>query len=478
MIIIRDYLKGVNDSEEGSSIGAFFDFDGTIISGFSAIIFLKEQIKRRSISGEDLKQILYSMSRYASKSIDFSELMTSGARVLEGVPEGEYEAFSKEMYEKEIARRVYPESRRLIEAHLRKGHTVAIVSSATNYQIDNAAADLGINHVLCSRYQVRHKKFTGNIVDPICFGQGKMDAAQNLCRTYNIDLEKSFFYSDSDDDLALLEGVGRPFAINPNARLAAIANERNWPTLRFVSRGKPSLSTRLRSLAVGGSFVGAYLAGLPLWALNGSKREAQNFSTSLFGDLAGTLIGMKLNVRGEENIWKQRPAVVIMNHQSKADSIVMTQLLRRDVAGVGKKEISKSFVLGKVLEYAGTVLIDRKDAASAIEAMRPLVRALQIERRCVIMAPEGTRTSSTKLAPFKKGPFHLAMQAGVPIIAVVIHNSIDVCPKHDSMYRPAVVDVDVLPPIDTSDWTAENLDQHVAEVRNMFLRVLGQDIDQ
>jgi putative phosphoserine phosphatase/1-acylglycerol-3-phosphate O-acyltransferase len=90
------------------------------------------------------------------------------------------------------------------------------------------------------------------------------------------------------------------------------------------------------------------------------------------------------------------------------------------------------------------------------------------------MAPEGTRTLTAALGPFKKGAFHLAIQAGVPIVPVVIHNSGDVQPKTEFAMRPATVHVDVLPPVDTSRWRAATVDRHVRAVRNMFLRCLGQ----
>jgi putative phosphoserine phosphatase/1-acylglycerol-3-phosphate O-acyltransferase len=66
------------------------------------------------------------------------------------------------------------------------------------------------------------------------------------------------------------------------------------------------------------------------------------------------------------------------------------------------------------------------------------------------------------------------MQAGVPIVPIVIHNSGDVAPKGDFVFRPATVEVEVLPPVDTSRWRVETIDEHVREVRNMFARVLGQ----
>ena len=182
-----------------------------------------------------------------------------------------------------------------------------------------------------------------------------------------------------------------------------------------------------------------------------------------------------LNVSGEEHLWSHRPAVFIFNHQSKADVIILAKLLRRDIAGVGKQEIKKETpILGKVLELGGVVFIDRANAKNAIESMAPLVDAMKHQGKSVVLAPEGTRTVSPRLAPFKKGAFHLAMQAGVPIVPIVIRNAGDVAPKGDFVFRAATVDVQVLPPVDTSGWRIANLNEHVREVRNMFARALGQ----
>jgi putative phosphoserine phosphatase/1-acylglycerol-3-phosphate O-acyltransferase len=221
--------------------------------------------------------------------------------------------------------------------------------------------------------------------------------------------------------------------------------------------------------------VTSFVAGLPVYALTGSRRESQNFSFSLFADTASALVGMDLDVTGEEHLWSHRPAVFVFNHQSKADVIIIAKLLRRDIAGVGKKEIKKETpVLGKVLELGGLVFIDRADGKSAINAMKPLIDVIRNEGKSVVLAPEGTRTVSPAMAPFKKGAFHLAMQAGVPIIPIVIYNSGDVAPKGDFVLRSATVKVEALPPVDTGQWSLETMDEHVREVRNMFARALGQ----
>ena len=475
MTVHKEIIQNIESAPEGSGVGAFFDFDGTLIAGFSATVFLKEQLRRGDLSAYEFFEVLAAVTQFSLGGMGFSGLMSTAAQFMRGVREADYIAFGEELYEQQIARRVYPESRALVQAHMARGHTVAIISSATPYQVEPVARDLGIEHVICSRYEVRDGVFTGGIVRPLCFGQGKVDAAEQLASEHGVDLGQSFFYSDSDDDIELLQRVGHPQPLNPNTRLTEISERQGWPVRRFKSRGQPGLFDIVRSVAATVSLVPTALAGLPIWALTGSRREARNFSTSLFADVSRALIGLNLVVRGEQNLWAKRPAVFVFNHQSKADVVIIARLLRRDFAGVGKKEIKNTPVIGKTLELAGTVFIDRENASSAIEAMRPLVDAMRKAGKSVVIAPEGTRTVSPRLAPFKKGAFHLAIQAGVPIVPIVIHNSGDVAPKGDFVFRPATVEVDVLPPVETSGWSAETIDEHVASVRRLFQATLGQE---
>lgn len=475
MSLHRDLIANIEEAPAGPRVGAFFDFDGTLIAGFSATVFIKESVRRGEVTPQEFLELLSAATQFSLGGTGFSGLMITAAKFMRGIREEDYIAFGEELYEQQIARRVYPDSRALVNAHMARGHTVAIISSAPPYQVEPAARDLGIEHVVCSRYEIEDGVFTGNIVRPLCFGEGKVLAAEGLADEHGIDLEQSFFYSDSSDDIELLERVGKPQPLNPNTRLTEVAERRGWPVRRFRSRGQPGVFDLVRSIAATVSLVPSAMAGLPIWALTGSQREARNFATSLFADVSSALIGLKLVVRGEENLWKQRPAVFVFNHQSKADVVIMARLLRRDIAGVGKKEIRDIPVIGKTMELAGLVFIDRANAASAIEAMQPLVDAMRNEGKSVVIAPEGTRTVSPRLAPFKKGAFHLAIQAGVPIVPVVIHNAGDVAPKGDFVFHPATVEVDVLPPVDTSGWKPSTIDQHVAEVRRLFQKTLGQD---
>lgn len=472
------HLDDVLNAPEGPHIGALFDFDGTIIAGYSATAMLWEKIKRREMSAEELVETANVMAQYSMGNMGFSGLMSSASKLMKGVSEDSYFEFGEELYEKHIARKVYPESRALIEAHIAKGHTVAIVSSATIYQIEPTARDLNIEHVLCSQYEVENGEFTGEIIRPLCFGEGKVMAAEKLAKEMKLDLNKSYFYSDSYDDIELLEHVGKPRPLNPNSKLTEVAKERGWPLQKFDSRGQGKPVDYLRTIYATGSLIGSAVASLPIWALTGSQREAMNFSTGLFGDFATALTGCELDVHGEGNLWDARPCIFVFNHQSKADVMILAKLIRKDMGGVGKKEIRDTPIIGKLMELAGTVFIDRANAKSAIKAMEPLIEAIEVDRKSIVISPEGTRTLSPKLGPFKKGAFHMAMQAGVPIVPIVIHNAGDVAPKNEFVMRPAKVRVDVLPAVDTSQWSVKTIDSHVAEVRGMFLEALGQDEEE
>ncbi len=473
MTLHSNITHEVYESPRGEKIGAFFDFDGTVIHGYSAFAFIKEQLLRGDIKPTELIELSAAMTSFGLGSIGFSAMMSATSQFMKGMNEEEYIAFGESVYQKHIAKLVYPESRALIEAHLKQGHTVALISAATPYQLKAAARDLHIKHVLCTQYEVRDGHFTGNLVRPTCYGQGKVTAAKSLVEQFDIDIEQSYFYSDSHEDIQLLKFVGNPRPLNPNKKLQQIARDNHWPCRHFDSRGGNNFIDYVRAVAAQGSLITSFLASLPIYALTGSKDKAVNFAISLFADTAAAIVGMDLEVEGSQYLWSHRPAVFIFNHQSKADVMVLANLLRRDIAGIGKQEIKKNPLLGAVMEFGGTVFIDRKNSQSAIEAMQPLVDVMIHQQKSVCIAPEGTRTVSPNLMRFKKGAFHLAMQAKVPIIPIVIHNSLDVLPKGEFVFKAAIVKVDVLAPVSTTRWTEKTLDKNIEKIRDKFLKTLG-----
>jgi putative phosphoserine phosphatase/1-acylglycerol-3-phosphate O-acyltransferase len=377
------------------------------------------------------------------------------------------------VFRKYLAGSVYPESRALVRAHQQRGHTVVVLSSATPYQIEPTARELGIEHVICNHFEVEAGVFTGEVREPVVFARGKLDAALRFSAERGVDLADCWFYSDGLEDLPLLEAVGKPRPLNPDTTLREIAHRRDWPIRDFNSRGLPGLKEVVRTGLAYGAFLSAALQIVPTWILNQSRRGAVNLAVTTWGEFGSALAGVDIRVRGEHHVWEQRPAVFLFNHQSAIDVLIIAKLLRRDFTAIAKQEIALNPLVGPVFRVADTVFVDRRNHEKAIEALRPVVESLRSGLSLAI-APEGTRSNSDRLGPFKKGQFHIAMQANVPIVPIVIHNASDVLPKGGLFLRPARVEVEVLPPIATDRWRPETVDQHVAEVRGQYLAALGQ----
>lgn len=471
MVLHDRLLREVRKAPGGPKIGAFFDVDRTLVAGFSATAFFRERLISGRMTPKEMIDTIRGTAGYVLGRTGFSGLVGAATAAYRGLSEKSMQELGQEVFDKHLATSIYPEARALVRAHQEKGHTVAIISSATPYQVDPIARELDVEHVMCTRLEVEDGIFTGEVMRPLCFGEGKREAGELLAAKHDFDLEESFFYTDSIDDLPLMEIVGKPCPLNPDRQLAQIAKERGWPVRRFRSRGAPGAEEILRTALAYGSLMPSLVIGATVGLLNRSRREALNVGGSMWSDMAMSLAGVDLRVEGEEHVWSHRPAVFIFNHQSAIDAVLMVKLVRRDVTGVGKKELQKDLVAGTISRIAGTVFIDRGNAAKAIEALKPAVEALK-QGRSLMIAPEGTRSPSGRLGRFKKGAFHMAMQAGVPIVPVVFRNALDALPKDGVVMRPAVVEAVVLPPVDTSNWKVESLDDEIEAIRNAYLEVL------
>jgi putative phosphoserine phosphatase/1-acylglycerol-3-phosphate O-acyltransferase len=432
-----DITRDIEEGPAGPEVGAFFDLDRTLIAGFSVFPLVVDSVMTGRIGAAGIAMTGLAGLRFQLGRLGFSGLITEAAALLRGERESALVEVGERLYADRLAAEVYPEARAIVRAHRRRGHTMAVVSSATRYQIEPLARDLGIEHVLCSRLEVR---------------DGMLEAARSLATTRSLDLGESFFYTDSHEDLPLLEHVGRPRPTNPNRRLATIAARRGWPSRTFHTRGLPSVTDVVRTSLSVASLAPSLLLGLPAGLLEGSWRQVINLAATTWGELGTALAGIRLSVTGEEHLWSHRPAVFIFNHQSAIDVLILCRLLHRDFVGISKQEVRSNPIFGPAFALAGTVFIDRSDRAKAIEALKPAVQALR-EGLSIAIAPEGTRSSTGQLGRFKKGAFR---------------NTLDALPKHGFIVRPATVDVVVHPPVPTDDWTHDDLDREIAAVEQRY----------
>ncbi|MCF6349661.1 MAG: HAD-IB family hydrolase [Flavobacteriaceae bacterium] len=459
----------IEAQEKGNHIVAFFDLDRTIINDFSAKKFLKSRLLSGKSTAKELLSQFVAITLYASGNRDFEVLTKLSAMGIKGLKEQDFIELGQEVYENYLESTIYPEARILINSHLEKAHKVVIISAATSYQIKPIAKELGIKDIFCTKLEVKKGKFTGRISE-MCWGEGKANAGKKFAKVNNIDLSKSFFYTDSIEDYPLLEIVGKPFATNPDSALSQIAFKNNWPILRFKETNEKPYVNIFRTILAASSIYPSILKGLAKGVMSLSKQEGINTTIASIGDLGTKLAGLDIAIKGKHNLNNFRPAVFCFNHQSSADFIILMKLLRENVTGIAKKELEMT-PIGPLFKTLGAIFIERTDKTKAIKAMEPAVKALK-NGISIAIAPEGTRSRSKILGKFKKGAFHLAIKGEVPIIPIVIKNAYMATPKGSSMFKPTQIEVVVLDPVDTSGWKQKNVTKYVEEVRNLFVKEL------
>lgn len=462
----------IEASPEGPEVGAFFDLDGTLVAGFTGVMMTQDRLRRGQMSvGEFIGMVQAGLNHQLGRS-EFEDLIGKGARMLHGNSISDLDELGERLFVQHVQGRIYPEMRALVRAHMARGHTVVLSSSALTVQVEPVARFLGIDNVLSNQFETDDDGLiTGEVRTPIIWGPGKARAVQAFSAKNGVDLTKSYFYADGDEDVALMYLVGNPRPTNPAGKLRAVAVKRGWPILKFTSRSGSSPVAQLRTVAGIASLLPAAAGGLGLGLLTRNRRTGVNFFTAAWTRLLMTSIGIDLNVLGEENLTAKRPAVFLFNHRNQADPFIAGRLISDNFTSVGKKELEKDPLMGTVGRVLDAAFIDRDDPKAAVEGLRK-IEELARKGISVLIAPEGTRLDTTEVGEFKKGPFRIAMAAGVPLVPIVIRNAEVIAERNSSTFNPGTVDVAVFPPISVDDWTSENLSERIAEVRQLYLDTL------
>lgn len=245
--VAPDPIAEIAASPSGPQIGAFFDLDGTLVDGFTATAHAADRIRRRQARIGEVLGVMEASVRYRLGRMQFERLLTRAAGYLRGESLVELDVLGERLFVERVASRVFPAMHEIVVAHQRRGHTVVLSSSALTIHAEPVARFLGIDHVLCNRFELDDiGLLTGRIARPVIWGRRKSSAVQAFCETNDVDLKRSYFYADGDEDAALMVLVGHPRPVNPRPRLAAIATEHGWPVLRVA--GSPRRRRSLRRL--------------------------------------------------------------------------------------------------------------------------------------------------------------------------------------------------------------------------------------
>ena len=229
------YLDGLTGQQNGNGTLAFFDLDRTLIAGYSVSALVWARLRSDSVPLRRLLSAAMAFLRYGLGRVDYHELLATTVRDLGGESSAKLEALGERAFRERVRGWIYDEARVLVDTHRRAGHHLVMVTSATRFQAAPVARDLGLDELCCTEVEEHQGVITGNARP--CFGVGKLAAAEHIARMRRAAMAHAYFYSDSSDDLPLLEAVGRPVVVNPKPAMARLARARGWPSLMFQPPG-------------------------------------------------------------------------------------------------------------------------------------------------------------------------------------------------------------------------------------------------
>lgn len=251
-------------STDRSLSAAFFDLDRTLIAGASLFAFARAArdaglIRTGDLIGDALRAARFDVGGETDDS-------TTGVRerILAGVG-GKRQADLVALNETvlpELLAKIRPEARAVLEQHKAAGRQTFIASASPIEIVEPLAAALGMTGGIGTRGEVVDGIYTGRLDGPFCHGAGKAEAIASLAAERGIDLDDSFAYSDSANDIPMLELVGNAVAVNPDAQLAKVARERGWPVVTFAQRSRMLVRRSTSATAVAAALVAAHWLGI------------------------------------------------------------------------------------------------------------------------------------------------------------------------------------------------------------------------
>ncbi len=238
-------------------------------------------------------------------------------------------------------------------------------------------------------------------------------------------------------------------------------------------RSLTSLARILGGLACIGVLVGITI---PILLLLLPSRVLRIRVTNVLGSLMGRNVlwwaGCDVEVEGLEHVRADRPAIYACNHTSILDAFTTIWLTPSGTVGVAKKEVFYYPFYGQVWWLAGHLFVDRKQTASAKAGLQKTGELIRKHRLHLCILPEGTRSTTGKLLPFKKGIAHIAIQTRLPIVPMVTTGLANAWEKSTLRLEPSKVLIRFLPPVSTEGWTTDRIEEHLEELRRHFLDAL------
>ena len=244
-------------------IAAFFDLDRTLISGSSAFVLGVAAWRAGLVPPRQFRKDAFGAVAFRFSGASDNTSNSVRDRILgavKGVRVEDLVALNADIVPKLLAK-VRPEAQALVDRHRHAGRATYIVSASPVELVEPLAKALGMTAGIGTVSDILDGVYTGDLAGPFCYGPGKVEAITELAKWENFDLGQCYAYSDSASDLPMLEAVGHPVAVNPDAKLERVAHQNGWPIVVFSKRTKAVVRRTTQALGTVGVGAAGFAAG-------------------------------------------------------------------------------------------------------------------------------------------------------------------------------------------------------------------------
>jgi putative phosphoserine phosphatase/1-acylglycerol-3-phosphate O-acyltransferase len=389
-----------------SQSAAIFDLDRTLISGSSAPVFARHMGEAGIADVPDIPLADFFMKFY--EMVGERRLLMQPAKIAHRASKGwsvDAVRAAAEVASHEIVANLQPFASSVIDDHRENGRLLVLATTSPEAFVGPLAELLGFDDVVATKWTSRDGFYAGELDGPFVWGKAKADAIGEWAQANKVSLSKSYAYSDSYYDAPMLEAVGNPVAVNPDAQLSATALLKGWP-IRHLDKSDGVMK----------------VAG----------REIQEWGRPF---MKPSLVApyADIDLIDAEKIPSDGPCIIVFNHRSYFDPTVMGLIIAkagRNVRGLGKKEVFDLPIVGRLMRAIGGVRVERASGSD-----EPLEQAAEVLAggEVVMMAPQGTSPRGPAFFdPDIKGRWgaaRLAALSRVPVIPVGLWGTEKVWPR-------------------------------------------------
>lgn len=209
---------------------AFFDLDRTLIGVNSAFLYAQYERRNGRLSLLQFARASFWMGLYHLSMVDMNRAFAEAVRQYEGANSNTLQALTEDFFHREVVQTFQPGASEALDFHRANEHPLVLLTASSSYMSELAMKEWEFDDYLANTFPTDETgRLLGTFERPMCYGAGKVHYAQRWAEENEVDLQESYFYTDSFTDLPMLEVVGHPVVINPDPRLRRRALREGWP---------------------------------------------------------------------------------------------------------------------------------------------------------------------------------------------------------------------------------------------------------